>query len=424
MIFKPNDILLERIQVQNFKSFDKVDLTLGKFNVFIGSNASGKSNFIQIFNFLHDITEHGLDNAISLQGGVEFLRNFKIGSQSNLIFELDFNFPGEGYGLIPLRKNTSKLKIIRANYKFEIKLGKKSGFKVISDTVMYDCEVVSRTDSNGESHKGKLIIYHEKGQIKLKTDFPKKIFSKEKDFEFYQIYQKQGEQIRKTSLMLGDFRFSHFLTSTLFFFLKRLTVYDFDPKLAKRAVPLSGKIELESDGSNLAIVLKNIIKNSESKRKFENLITELLPFVNGVEVEKFADKSILFKLKETYFKNQKLPSSLISDGTVSITALILALYFQHNPVILIEEPERNIHPSLMTKVIELMKDASQTSQVIVTTHNPEFVRYAGIENIYLVSRSEKGFSNIRQPRESEEVRSFLENDMDIEELYVQNLLGD
>jgi len=36
---------IKRIQVSNFKSFKELDLELGQFNVVIGANASGNSNF-------------------------------------------------------------------------------------------------------------------------------------------------------------------------------------------------------------------------------------------------------------------------------------------------------------------------------------------------------------------------------------------
>jgi predicted ATPase len=204
--------------------------------------------------------------------------------------------------------------------------------------------------------------------------------------------------------------------------LQGIAIYDFDPKLPKKATPITGKADLEEDGSNLAIVLKNIIENGDQKRKLENLLGDLLPFVAGLEVEKFADKSLLFSLRETYAKKQSLPASLISDGTINITALIAALYFEKKPVAIIEEPERNIHPSLISKLVAMMKDASQGKQIIVTTHNPEVVRHADIGDVLLVSRNGDGFSTISRPSENNEVKVFLQNEMGLEELFVENLL--
>jgi len=75
---------IKKIRVTNFKSFKDLEIELGRFNVIIGANASGKSNFVQIFKFLRDTTIYGLDNAISMQGGVDYLRNINIGSSKEL----------------------------------------------------------------------------------------------------------------------------------------------------------------------------------------------------------------------------------------------------------------------------------------------------------------------------------------------------
>ena len=168
--------------------------------------------------------------------------------------------------------------------------------------------------------------------------------------------------------------------------------------------------------------MKNIIKNENTKKKFSNFIKELLPFINDMDVEKFADKSLLFKLEEIYTEKQFMPASLISDGTINIAALIIALYFEKKPITIIEEPGRNLHPYLISKLIAMMKDASKNKQIIITTHNPEIIKHADLEDILLVSRDKEGFSTITRPSKNKEVKVFLENDMGIDELYVQNLL--
>ena len=48
--------MIKRIQVENFKSFNKLDLEQGKLNIFIGTNAFGKSHFLQFINFSRDIS--------------------------------------------------------------------------------------------------------------------------------------------------------------------------------------------------------------------------------------------------------------------------------------------------------------------------------------------------------------------------------
>ena len=47
--------MIDRIIIENFKSLRKVDLSLGRMNLFIGTNASGKSNFLDVLSVLQGI---------------------------------------------------------------------------------------------------------------------------------------------------------------------------------------------------------------------------------------------------------------------------------------------------------------------------------------------------------------------------------
>jgi len=409
-----------KIRVANFKSFKDTEVKLGNFNVLIGANASGKSNFVSIFKFLRDIANSGLDNAISMQGGVEYLRNLNISTSENLsilaLINREFRWIGG--------KSEEKIigiKTTGTKYFFQLKFNKKGrGFRVEKDVLIHECKYV-RLKKNGknvneeETGEGQIIISSINREVNIEISPENAPLKKE---DLFPLFLKE-EKLPAHTLLIET---SNYFVVPLKEMFSNLSIYDFDPKLPKRATPITGKAELEEDGSNLSIILKNIMENKEKKRKLFNLVKDLLPFINNLDVEKFADKSLLFKLQEKFFENQYLPASLISDGTINIAALIIALYFEKKPIIIIEEPERNIHPYLISKVVEMMKDASQEKQIIVTTHNPEIVKYAGLENIMLVSRDKNGFSSILRPTDKEEVKTFLKNDIGIEELYVQNLL--
>ena len=68
---------LAGVDIRDFKSFGNAAVTLGRFNVIIGPNAAGKSNFVDIFSFLTDCAREGFANAVSLQGGGEYVRNLR-----------------------------------------------------------------------------------------------------------------------------------------------------------------------------------------------------------------------------------------------------------------------------------------------------------------------------------------------------------
>ena len=410
---------IKRIIVNNFKSFKDLDIELGNFNILIGANASGKTNFIKIFEFLRDIVNSGLENAISMQSGVEYIKNLNIGEYEklSLCMESDkkysYHYRRKPYPL--------DIKIYRTIYEFSLELGD-FGFKIVKDKLIQECDFVKLEKTKGglkekeRIEKEKIILSCTDGKLKFdlgKAGKIRLIF----DFIFPQFVLEHGLPPKTLLLQTPYFFLSPFVD-----IIRGISLYDFDPKLPKKATPVTGKAELEEDGSNLSIVLKNIITDKEKKRKFLNLVHESLPFVSDLGVEKFTDKSLLLKFREIYTKNQDIPASIISDGTIKITALIIALYFEEKPITIIEEPERNIHPFLISKVMAMMKDASQNKQIIVTTHNPEMIKHANLEDILLVSRDKEGFSTISRPCDKEEVKIFLENDMGIEDLYVQNLL--
>lgn len=422
---------IKKIRITNFKSFNELEIDLGKFNVLIGANASGKSNFTQIFKFLGDIVNSGLNNAISMQGGVEYLRNISNEPLEN--FYLNVIYDEEFGG--PIKKSRKLgligFKIYETSYEFSLEFRKKGfGYKITKDCIRQRCNFIKyRLEKEKKKGEQFEIIEEEKkigdGEI---------IISKSNGKVNFELHKGKESPIKKDDIFPPFLKERKFKPDTLlferpFFFITiplghfiNISIYDFDSKLSKKSNPITGEAELKEDGSNLSIVLKNIIENKDKKRKLFNLVNDLLPFIKDLDVEKFKDKSLLFKLLEIYSKKQYLPSYLISDGTINIISLIIALYFEEKPLIIIEEPERNIHPYLISKIVNVMKDISNKKQIIVTTHNPEMVKYAGLENILLVSRDKEGFSTINRPADKEEIKTFLKNDIGIEELYVQSLL--
>lgn len=407
-------MFIKRIRVKNFKSFKDLDLELGKFNVIIGANASGKSNFLAIFKFLRDIVQHDLENAISLQGGCEYLRNLNIGKSDNLYFEIEGI---HGYQApIPDKENFS---IRAADLLYSFCLGFEDsglGFNVIDENMEVKLEFIDN-ETNTVVEEGKHTISKHNSKVKVEMSIPKAFDVSPKGPLVFFL----KKNISENTLFISNPFYSE-LTS----FIRDLSIgfyfYDFDSKLPKNTYPITGMATLIENGANIALVLKNIINNEDSRRKFCNLMQDLLPYVIDFGIEKVADRSLMFKIRESYNNSTFIPATFISDGTIDIMALIIALYFERSYISFIEEPERNIHPSLISGLIEMMKDASENKQVIITTHNPEIVKHAGLENLILIKRDSNGFSVMSKPSETAELETFLENDIGVDELYTQNIL--
>jgi predicted ATPase len=440
----------DRIAVSNFKSFDKMTIDLGRLNVIIGANASGKTNFVNVFKFLKDVFSTGLDNAISMQGGVDCIRNFNIGASEPLSIEIsmvsDKNPPS-----YPMRIKRGKKRVrvqselVKSVYSFSIDFFKrKKGYFVGEERLVTELNLIEIKKEEKDRKKWKRIA---KGRMIMTLDkmgkfdyhFEPNSFTlpRTEIFPFRPTPKIRKRHLRshKDLMLLGANLIMGVpinLQALLFFSplsvplrnsLSGIAVYDIDPKLAKKSTLITGKTELEFDGNNLATVLQRILSTKRSRLKIASLMRDLLPFVQKVSFQKLADRSLLPCVCETYWKNKFLPAPLISDGTINLTALVIALYFERNPIIVIEEPERNIHPRLLSKLMDMMKDVSEKleKQIIVTTHNPEVVKNAGIENLVLIHRH-KDFSRIERPGEKGKIQEFLKNEIGVDELFVRNLL--
>lgn len=90
-------------------------------------------------------------------------------------------------------------------------------------------------------------------------------------------------------------------------------------------------------------------------------------------------------------------SSSVSDGTLNAVGMIVALLQEPTPsLIVLEEPETNLHPGVLNAVADLILDASERTQVVVTTHSPDLLDAKWIcpENLRIVSW-EQGATQVR-----------------------------
>jgi predicted ATPase len=410
------------IAVTNFKSFRDMVFEPASFNIIIGSNASGKSNLIQVFKFLRDIAKYGLPNAVSLQGGAEYLRNTIIGPSENFSFRIVYLLEETRQDVVGVKdRNSVYFASKELVYEFTLHFTDTiAGYEVVRDDLVISGDFLTQEGDGFQTiGSGTLGLSQVGGEVRYLVRPPEGFVLRDEDL-FPHLFRHQ--EIPATRLIANNPVTAPGVPPLEWIF-RGIKVYDFDPRLLKMAAPMAGKTELEKDGSNLAIVIKGITEDSRKKTAFLNLMRDMLPFVDDVAVEKLLDMSLFLKLKEVFGPDKYIPASMISDGTINIAALIIALYFEDRRVTIIEEPEKNIHPALIARLVSMLKDASERKQIIVTTHNPEMVKHVAIEDIILINRDQNGFSRLSRPRDKKEIMAFLEHEIGIDELFIQGLLN-
>ncbi len=429
---------ISNLTIQNFKSINRVEMQLGDFNVLIGANAAGKTNIVQAVKFLKDCAAEGFENAFSLQGASNYFFNSR-NKATHGIFNLTF-IPLAAYKRMLgfTIKDTSVFGLLQ-NITYQLRVLPQTESLpyyvdiITSDAVWDEFPPVKEQDSYSsqieclkvlEKHKqnkekmGKFLASHNPN-----TDRPFFAVQNQQGKTMHHMEEMVNEELGRSLLIHSDIFHLGLLGRPTVDQLLDIGIYNFSISKLVEANSLIGRKDLESDGSNLILVLKNLMDNEEKRHQFLLLLEYALPFIKDVKVESMHGQSLVALLTEKYDENFSLPSVFFSEGTISVIALIIALFFENKSVVVIEEPERYIHPSLLAKLVELMKDASRNKQVIITTHSPELVKHAGIENLLLVQRDKEGFTTVSRPNDNEIVKTFLHNEIGLDDLYIDNLLG-
>lgn len=418
---------IKSIHISNFKSFNDEVISFDRLNVLIGANAAGKSNVISLLRFFMDIINFGIDDAISMQGGMEYILNASIGKSKPIRMEINISIYDEKWSRCLNIKSDKFVRIVEMQYAFEITPHKRgTGYKLTEDTLSLVFVPFDRKQKESSMDIRYQVVYTKtkRGKIEYHVgQFEKEhLTSEELHSLCYNVLLAYfNDEEREKELIIHIFRPilpSFFQDDSI------IKIFDFDPYVMKQASRLGSANRLEENGSNLANILQKILINKISRKRLIGLMKDFLPFFENIETEKNFDQSISYKIKEVY-SQKKFYSNFLSDGTVNVLALIVALYFTRGTrVVILEEPERNLHPQLMRKLIEFAQDASSEKQIIITTHTPEIVKYTDIKNLIFAHRSKDGYTHIERPEKDEKVRTFLENDIGIDELFAQNMLGE
>ena len=123
---------------------------------------------------------------------------------------------------------------------------------------------------------------------------------------------------------------------------------------------------LEADASNLGLVLNRLRQNPDAKKRLVNALNDLYAGIDDVDVS-ISSGDVQVFLQED---NRIIPATRLSDGTLRYLFLLAILCDPDPPrLVCIEEPELGLHPDVLPTLAELLREASQRCQLIVTTHS-------------------------------------------------------
>lgn len=317
--------MITHVSVRNYKSIASAEVELGPLTVLVGPNGAGKSNFIDALRFVSDRLIGGPAQALADRNGFDSVRR-----------------------VTPRRHNADMTIALQ------------------TDIHGLEGEVALVLGGNDEGYKVKSERYSVEDK---EWEVAQRVFQKD---EYTQV-SGRTYKLAAGPLVQGDDQLESL--ETLLSFLMDAAYYSVFPDLLRRPTRSLPSNRFPRDGSDLSNVLWHLSKTSEER--FGQLVTSLskqIPDITGLEV-KHIEGWLFVKIKHQSGKQTiTLDLSQESQGTLRLLAMLTALYQDPSPsLITLEEPELGIHPGALPALYEIIKEASQRSQILITTHSPDLM---------------------------------------------------
>jgi predicted ATPase len=389
------------IEAKNYKSLQFIHRELDSFHVLVGPNATGKSTFLDVIQFLSDIVNFGIDKAIQARAAYFDELTFA-GKGGDIEFAVEVILPKNVIQLF----NGRNYQIIR----YEIRIGQYDGENAIKDERVWLLAPNAKYAVREPIQRSLFPIVTNIPESllidKYRPKLSKRIISKgegRNDNFYVELYEGSGKgwlpsfKLGTKKSALGNLPEDEtkFPASTwLKFYLQRgVQLFILNSLLIRRPSPPGQSNHFKTDGSNLPWVVENLRKD---KRKFnqwiEHIQTALPDILDIVTIEREEDRHRYLKVK--YSNNIEVPSWLVSDGTLRLLALTIPAYIESiDGSILIEEPENGIHPKAIECVYQSLSSV-YSAQILLASHSPIILSMMEPKHLLCFGKTLEGSTDI------------------------------
>ena len=378
---------IEYLRVQNYRALHDLEFkNITPLTVFLGPNGSGKSTIFDVFAFLSECFTVGLRKAWDKRGRFRELRTR--GADGPIVIELKYRE------------------------------------KADSPLITYHLSITE--DSKGPCVAEEWLQWR-RGRHG-------------KPFKFLDFKEGEGQATTGEIPDEEDKRDSEKLESREFIAVSTLGQFSKHPRVSAlrrfitgwylsyltadntRSVPETGAQErLSPTGDNLPNVIQYLNEqHPELLKKIFNTLSSRVPRLEKVEATTMQDGRLLLQIKDVPFEEPIL-AKFASDGTLKMLAYLTVLYDLDPPQLVgIEEPENHLHPRLLPELAQECIAASANTQLMVTTHSPFFVDALKPEQVWVLYRDERGFTQAKKTSDMLGIIDFVNQGALLGELWMED----
>jgi predicted ATPase len=368
---------IKSLEIKNYRLFrNAIFDDLPRFVVVVGANGAGKSTLFDVFEFLRDSLTQNVSSAVAKRGG--FRELVSRGQEGPISITLKF------------RETGGKL------VTYQLEVANDEGRPVVHKEVLK-----FRRGSHG---KPWVFVDFSRGQGTAITNET--------------MYGQEGVEAQRKDYVLDDpsilaikglGQFKEFRVVAEFRnLLESWHISDFHITEARPSVEAGYAEHVSSKGENVAQVAQYLFEHHRDRfDRILEVMRQRVPGVSRVEAKPTEDGRLVLRFQDDSFKDPFI-ARYVSDGTIKMFAYLVLLHDpKPHPLLAVEEPENQLYPELLLELAEEFRDyARRGGQVFVSTHSPEFLNGAKLEEIYwLVKRD--GFTVIRRASDNETLRNLV-----------------
>lgn len=328
-----------RVTLRNYRSIEAATVDLPPFTVLVGPNGSGKSNFADAIVFARDV---GVDaaTAVEKRGGIVGVRRWR---------------KTKPYDVSVCVRASKTPELVESDYiehSFTIHSGNEGRWNFSRESI--------EVRTGGQS---KLTLCRVRDQVVDKPPrsfFPKSVPS-------------------TTSAMLYV---RQMVPPSSRFVLSNVRRIRLNADAMRQPQLANEKPRLEEDGSNIASIVNHFLRT----KRIGFVIDALAKIIPGL-VEISAPSagrylSLQFTQSQAGGHHAAFSATEMSEGALRALGIIIAAQeIRRDQLLIIEEPEVNLHPGAASVLFDVLKSASDRGSVLITTHSAELLDAAGDEEI-------------------------------------------
>ena len=354
-----SDLKIRRLRLRNWKNFADIEVALEDRVFLVGPNASGKSNFLDVFRFLGDLasTGGGFQEAVRRRGGVSAIRCLAARRNPDIEVHVELQEGTEG-----------------ARWRYELAFSQDNQRRPLlhMERVLQDeKKLVDRPDSDDEDDRVRLRQTHLE-QVNVNKPF------------------------RSLAGFFTSIRYLHLV-----------------PQLVREPDRSVGRTNDPFGGDFLEQVTKTQERTRNARlRRIQKALRIAVPQLEEIDLWRDARGTPHLRGKYQHWRPQGAwqTEEQFSDGTLRLMGLLWSTMEKDGPLLL-EEPELSLHPEIVRALPQMLARVQRKTgrQIFLSTHSPDLLKDEGIgldETLLIIPKTEG--ADVLPAASFQELRDLLE----------------